>query len=160
MKMHLAPQNAEIAAVLYNDQPPDRDPTIRDGHTKGIMLANSKSGIWMPHSIPHFPIPGPKFGYPPGGLENGQMLLCMSLSVELLDKVLGGSLQYTKATFYNSSIPKGLQERLATVGNVIKGKVPTGNIHYASFELPMKEFKFDVLVKGPKFHRGKRRSAI
>jgi deoxyribonuclease-2 len=44
--------NEDLAVVLYNDQPPGIQPTLKDGHTKGIVIANSLGGFWMPHSIP------------------------------------------------------------------------------------------------------------
>jgi hypothetical protein len=49
---------SNIGYILYNDQA-DKV-TIKMGHTKGILIFNDKSAIWIVHSIPHFP---PKVNY-------------------------------------------------------------------------------------------------
>ncbi|CAG7733893.1 unnamed protein product [Allacma fusca] len=143
----------EIAAVLYNDQPPDMEPTIRNGHSKGLMMANTKGGFWMPHSIPHFPRVSKTFEYPPGGLDNGQMLFCLSLPLNTINEVLGGALEYTKATFYNSSIPASLESQLSKIQGVIKYNKTASGVYYNQYEIGVSDLKISVFAKGPKFHR-------
>lgn len=44
--------------VAYNDEPPgltSAEDNIYSGHTKGVLVADDKSGFWMVHSVPLYP---------------------------------------------------------------------------------------------------------
>ena len=47
--------NDNIGYLLYNDQA-DKVTLIK-GHTKGVILFDNTSAVWISHSIPHFPPP-------------------------------------------------------------------------------------------------------
>lgn len=73
--------------ILYNNEPPNGSSNSKKGHTKGIVLANSQGGIWLVHSVPHFPEIGPNYTYPSTGAVYGQSILCISLDLINLDKI-------------------------------------------------------------------------
>jgi len=94
-----------LAHVNYNDQPPHETPMIYNGHTKGVVITDTTGGYWLQHSVPHFPGNlSIASAYPPGGLENGQMFFCLSLTVQEIDRI-GSVLEYTKPDIYNYNIP-------------------------------------------------------
>lgn len=80
------------------------------GHTKGVLIANDTSGMWLIHSVPKFP-PTPEegsYGYPKSGMVYGQSFLCISLTGDQLGKV-GRQLQYNEPHFYFGYIPEYLK---------------------------------------------------
>ncbi|XP_027707134.1 deoxyribonuclease-2-alpha isoform X3 [Vombatus ursinus] len=75
---------SELAYLLYNDQPPlgngGPDTTYR-GHTKGVLLLNRDSGIWLVHSVPHFPPhANSSYNWPQTAQTYGQTLLCVTFT--------------------------------------------------------------------------------
>lgn len=76
--------------AVYNDAPPNGPTTFTEGHSKGMVVANSDAGFWLVHSVPKFPqLPyqNNSYTYPENGLIFGQSFLCMSMTAEELDKV-------------------------------------------------------------------------
>lgn len=77
--------------AVYNDEPTNGPVTFSKGHTKGMVVANNSSGLWLVHSVPKFPqLPyqnNNSYTYPKTGVLYGQSFLCMSMSAEELDKV-------------------------------------------------------------------------
>lgn len=108
---------------MYNDQPPQGPTTASGGHTKGVILTNLQGGIWLQHSVPHFPEyrSGSNYSYPKTGENNGQVLHCLSLDVNEVDNI-GNILAITKPHVYNFSIPEGLQKSLPTLMKVVGKK--------------------------------------
>lgn len=47
--------------ILYNDDPPNKFPKWKYGHTKGAVIANMQQGFWLIHSVPNYP-PVPNSG--------------------------------------------------------------------------------------------------
>jgi len=129
---------------------------IRNGHTKGIVATKSDGGIWLPHSVPHFPIynsTSTEFGYPLGGLINGQMFLCISIPISQVDNV-GEILQYTKPDLYGSQVPKEMETKLPKFLAAINNATVTSPPWFKQFAFNGGQYPFKVFVKGPKFHRG------
>lgn len=77
--------------VVYNDAPTNGPTTFSKGHSKGMVVANNSSGLWLVHSVPKFPqLPyqnNNSYTYPKTGLKFGQSFLCMSMTADELDKV-------------------------------------------------------------------------
>lgn len=80
-----------IMWVVYNDEPTNGPVTFSMGHTKGTVMADNNSGLWLVHSVPKFPqLPyqnNNSYTYPKTGVKFGQSFLCMSMTAEELDKV-------------------------------------------------------------------------
>lgn len=52
------------------------------------MLGNKEGGVWLVHSVPHFPPhPFERYSYPNTGTPFGQSFLCLSLNLKNLNKV-------------------------------------------------------------------------
>lgn len=110
--------------ILYNDQADTV--TVVKGHTKGVVLFNEKSAVWIVHSIPHFPPKASEKNYEirqPQCLF-GQSMLCMSFKFEELEKI-GQQLLFTFPQIYDSFVPDNLRNLnspvLANILNVLKG---------------------------------------
>lgn len=41
--------------IAYNDEPPIGHANEHKGHTKGVLVADAKSGFWLVHSVPLYP---------------------------------------------------------------------------------------------------------
>ncbi|XP_053573822.1 deoxyribonuclease-2-alpha [Bombina bombina] len=96
----------DVAYVLYNDQPPRYTASAIRGHTKGVVLLDSKQGFWLVHSTPHFPPPvNMKYDWPTNAFHNGQSFLCVTYSYNQF-KDIGTQLLYNTISSYDSSIPE------------------------------------------------------
>ncbi|KAJ4426398.1 hypothetical protein ANN_27212 [Periplaneta americana] len=75
---------------MYNDQPPNSSDSSELGHTKGVVISQEDGGIWLVHSVPHFP-PAPRdaggYSYPDTAFHYGQSFLCISLQASEMDLV-------------------------------------------------------------------------
>ncbi|XP_018579451.1 plancitoxin-1 isoform X2 [Anoplophora glabripennis] len=101
-----------ISYVLYNDQPPpDKKSKSNKGHNKGVVMVNYTGGFWLVHSVPHFPMLGKTYIFPRTGAVFGQSFLCLSLSLENLNKV-GTQLQYNQPEIYSQNINSNLKASL------------------------------------------------
>uniref|UniRef100_A0A2S2NYX8 Cell-death-related nuclease 7 n=1 Tax=Schizaphis graminum TaxID=13262 RepID=A0A2S2NYX8_SCHGA len=110
--------------IVYNDEPTNGPTTFTKGHSKGTVIADNSSGLWLVHSVPIFPqLPyqnNNSYTYPKTGVKYGQSFLCMSMTAEELDKVgnqliknevlvygshFGGDLKSTYPGLYNATLP-------------------------------------------------------
>jgi deoxyribonuclease-2 len=113
-----------IGYVLYNDQADTF--TIIKGHTKGVLLFNNRSAVWIVHSIPHYPpVAADKlYKINPAQCVYGQHLLCMSFDFEQLETI-GKQLLFNFPQVYDYYIPEGLKasrsKELEPLLSVIKG---------------------------------------
>ncbi|XP_011871792.1 PREDICTED: plancitoxin-1 [Vollenhovia emeryi] len=111
---------------LYNDDPPNRDTSGKNGHSKGAMVVNKQQGFWLIHSVPKFPplpnsgnetrrghvednsIPGnqdrSEYDYPSNGVNYGQSFLCISLDSDQYELV-GKQFMYNEIIIYRRNIP-------------------------------------------------------
>ncbi|CAL8092958.1 unnamed protein product [Orchesella dallaii] len=147
----------ELAQLVYNDQPPNHPAMVMNGHTKGLVLTSPEGGFWLQHSCPHFPnIAAENFSssYPPGGLINGQMFLCMSLGNPSNVDVVGKVLQYTRPLVYNYTIPTTMQQLLPQLTLVAtKNATVKQAPWFTKYELQAGELNLTLFVKGPKFRK-------
>ncbi len=98
----------DIGYVLYNDQADTF--TIIKGHTKGVILFNERSAVWIVHSIPHYPPAASDKHYKinPGQCVYGQQMLCMSFNFDRLETI-GKQLLYNYPQVYDYFIPERLR---------------------------------------------------
>ena len=129
-------KNANIGYIFYNDQA-DKVTLIR-GHTKGIILFNENSAVWIVHSIPHYPPKQSmkKYFISPSQCVYGQSMLCASFNFDQLE-LIGQQLLYNYPQIYDYFIPENLKlthsrvlENLLSVisGNHIKQQ-PWSNVN-------------------------------
>ena len=104
-----ADPNNKIGYILYNDQA-DKI-TVTKGHTKGVIIFDETSVVWLVHSIPHYP-PKPSakaYAINPSQCVYGQSMVCLSMSVDQLEKI-SQQLLYTFPQVYDYYIPQSLQK--------------------------------------------------
>lgn len=86
-------------AVAYNDEPATGKPIGSDGHTKGVVVADERSGFWLIHSVPLYPDYSSPYSYPSSGRTYGQSFLCISVNATQIDKI-GKQLMYNEPDIY------------------------------------------------------------
>lgn len=78
--------------ALYNDEiPPSSNLSYTtSGHTKGLILFDGTTGIWLLHSVPKFPaaVAYGQYSYPESGHEFGQTFLCVTYPTSQLDTIV------------------------------------------------------------------------
>jgi deoxyribonuclease II len=113
-----------IGYILYNDQA-DKV-TLINGHTKGVLLFDSISAVWIVHSIPHYPPKLEPRGYyiNASQLVYGQSMLCLTVKFDTLEDI-GQQLLYNYPQIYDYYIPdsfKATNMILDNILSVLKGK--------------------------------------
>ncbi|MFT7808903.1 deoxyribonuclease-2-beta [Arapaima gigas] len=109
------------AYILYNDAPPLLEDTHYYGHTKGVLLFNKSQGLWLTHSVPHFPpFPEDGFAWPSSGRRYGQMLLCVTYKYQQIPRI-AQQLLYYSPRMYNCSLPVVFQSDLINLVTLCKG---------------------------------------
>lgn len=113
--------NAEIAYLMYNDQPPVGSKSMNHGHTKGDVCFDKTSGFWLVHSVPHFPpIPSSRYSYPESGTIFGQTFLCVTYQYSKLNDI-GNQLLYSYPKFYAHGLPEDFVHDNMNVSLAIEG---------------------------------------
>ncbi|VVC89541.1 unnamed protein product [Leptidea sinapis] len=67
---------------------------VESGHTKGVILGDKFTSLWLVHSVPRFP-PVPdihglntsSYSYPSSGMRYGQSFLCVSVQTSTLNQI-------------------------------------------------------------------------
>ncbi|KAF4527314.1 hypothetical protein B566_EDAN001090 [Ephemera danica] len=108
----LAPlyNSSDILRLLYNDQKPNSSSASEShGHTKGVVLANSSGGLWLVHSVPHFPLASnaSQYDFPSTAHHYGQSMLCITLPPGQFNS-LGEQLSYNYPLVYDWASPSEL----------------------------------------------------
>ena len=106
--------DTNIGYIFYNDQAENL--TLTKGHTKGIILFNQDSAVWIVHSIPHYPpkqSSGKYFINPPQCFF-GQSMMCASFNFNQLD-MIGQQLLYTYPQIFDYYIPEDLKLKQSSV---------------------------------------------
>merc|ERR1719420_15217 len=121
--------------LFYNDELPDGKLSSTLGHTKGVIAFDKDRGIWLIHSVPHYPPKvesGSNYDYPHNGIRYGQTFLCISLPTANSVNTLLEQLQYNTPDIYSYHLPKWFEEKFPQVQNVIKGKKNTRKTFHTS----------------------------
>ncbi|XP_004561559.2 deoxyribonuclease-2-alpha [Maylandia zebra] len=101
--------------MLYSDQPPKpyvAPPSF--GHSKGVVLLDKTSGVWLSHSTPKFPVYRSKAFWPDNGNANAQAFMCVTYPYKQF-KEIGVQLKYIHAYSYDSEIPTTFHNELRCV---------------------------------------------
>ncbi|XP_032382449.1 plancitoxin-1 isoform X1 [Etheostoma spectabile] len=101
--------------MLNNDQPPNSKAVSASfGHSKGVVMLDKETGVWLSHSTPKFPTYRRKDFWTDSGTVNAQTFMCMTYSYNHF-KEIGRQLKYIHAYSYDSDIPKTFHKELRCV---------------------------------------------
>ncbi|XP_041792092.1 deoxyribonuclease-2-alpha-like [Chelmon rostratus] len=101
--------------LLYNDQPPNQNMAPASfGHSKGVVMLDKQTGVWLSHSTPKFPTYRSKDFWPTSGSSNAQTFMCVTYSYEEFRKI-GLQLKYIHAYSYDFDVPTTFHNELRCV---------------------------------------------
>ncbi|XP_047442301.1 deoxyribonuclease-2-beta-like [Mugil cephalus] len=103
--------------LLYNDQPPNSYAVSASfGHSKGIVMLDKQTGVWLSHSTPKFPTYQQKNFWPNNGNDNAQIFMCVSYAYDQFREI-ALQLKYIHAYSYDYEIPKTFHTELKCVAD-------------------------------------------
>ncbi|XP_061593143.1 deoxyribonuclease-2-alpha-like [Cololabis saira] len=101
--------------MLYNDQPPPPYVAASSfGHSKGIVILDRQTGVWLSHSTPKFPTYRRRDFWPKSGNMNAQTFICVTFPYDQFREI-GLQLKYIHAYSYDSDVPTTFHEELRCV---------------------------------------------
>ncbi|KAM4548828.1 deoxyribonuclease-2-alpha-like [Odontesthes bonariensis] len=101
--------------LLYNDQPPNQKTVSASfGHSKGVVMLDKKTGVWLSHSTPKFPTYRSKDFWPNSGNANAQTFFCVTFAYDQF-KDIGLQLKYIHAYSYDFHLPTTFHQELQCV---------------------------------------------
>jgi deoxyribonuclease-2 len=104
--------------VMYNDQTPDGQYSLKYGHSKGFFAYNATNGYWVQHSIPHFPNYQSKgYLYGSGQEKYGQHAFCMTMSPDAINEI-ADVMRYSNGWVYDHKTDGSLPY----VEDIVNGK--------------------------------------
>ena len=107
-------------------------------HSKGVLAFDSKSGFFVRHSVPRFPLnasAGAYGGYPAYARIYGQTFLCVSYSTSVLND-LASSLLVNDVSVYDSAISKDLASTWLSLAQLAQGFRKTAQLPYSVRSFP------------------------
>lgn len=131
-------------ALLWNDEVPNGSKSEEVAHSKGALVFDSSSGMFIIHSCPNFP-PTSSYSFPDTAEEYGQSFLCMSLESSAVDVVLQYMYIIRAGTYLQKGLSSTLQNKyphLAAVMNDSYAKesvakelaiTTSGGVHFSLF---------------------------
>ncbi|XP_037325206.2 deoxyribonuclease-2-alpha-like [Pungitius pungitius] len=101
--------------MLYSDQPPSpKHASSSYGHSKGVVMLDKQTGVWLSHSTPRFPKYRTKDFWPTSGAANAQTFMCVTYSYETFMDI-GLQIQYIHPYSYDYDIPTTFHNELRCV---------------------------------------------
>jgi len=100
MQMH----HSGVSYVMWNDEPPKGHASAApNAHSKGLLLFTSSGGVWLTHSLPHFPVESKTVSglWKKGSKNYGQSFLCITVSAKEIQKLVP-MFKITRPTIYAS----------------------------------------------------------
>uniref|UniRef100_A0A2A4J8U9 Uncharacterized protein n=1 Tax=Heliothis virescens TaxID=7102 RepID=A0A2A4J8U9_HELVI len=116
---------------------------VESGHTKGVILGDKFTSLWLVHSVPRFP-PLPDimnglnvsgYDYPSTGMKYGQSFLCVSVQTSTLNQI-ATQLKYNEPLLVYTHIPQEFDSELPNLVDVVRNKTIDASpwYHIESFE--------------------------
>ncbi|XP_030288303.1 plancitoxin-1-like [Sparus aurata] len=99
--------------MLYNDQPPTGNAPSSFGHSKGVVMLDRQTGVWLSHSTPKFP-KDHRTLWPDSANNNAQTFMCVTYSYDTFNEI-GLQLKYIHAYSFDSDIPTTFHNELRCV---------------------------------------------
>ncbi|KAG5834056.1 hypothetical protein ANANG_G00282670 [Anguilla anguilla] len=108
-------ETPDFGFISYNDQPAGCTADQVFGHSKGVVMMDKTTGVWLLHSTPHFPYDR-KQGklWPESGAQHAQTFICVTFTYSQFDQI-GKHLQYIRAFPFDHYIPDGFHPVLKSV---------------------------------------------
>uniref|UniRef100_A0A3Q1GFM6 Deoxyribonuclease-2-alpha n=1 Tax=Acanthochromis polyacanthus TaxID=80966 RepID=A0A3Q1GFM6_9TELE len=98
--------------ILYNDQPPKPCPASSShGHSKGVVMLDTQTGVWLSHSTPKFPAYRNRNFWPNNGNRNAQTFLCVTFPHATF-RDIGKQLKYIHVYPFDYYIPTDFPKEL------------------------------------------------
>eukprot|EP01132_Coremiostelium_polycephalum_P005337 gene5337-6657_t len=147
----------DLMWLMYNDQPPESKVSSDYAHSKGVLALTNKTGFWLIHSTPRFPlVPSDSentYHFPSNEVRNGQSYLCISFdSKESLDTI-SRKLFINRPYIYNYKIPTGFPLKTTDIEKLLMGgfeSLPTGE----TSELKSRDgLQFKVFAKNKEWNQ-------
>ncbi|CAH2041417.1 unnamed protein product, partial [Iphiclides podalirius] len=115
---------------------------VESGHTKGVILGDKFTALWLVHSVPRFP-PLPdmhglnvsSYNYPTTGTKYGQSFLCVSVQTSTLNQI-ATQLKYNEPMIVYYHMPQDFDNELPNLVDVVHNKTIDASpwYHIESFE--------------------------
>lgn len=118
----------DVLYFVYNDQSPEYYNGTRNGHSKGVVLFDESSGVWLLHSVPRF-VDGLRSGhysFPENARENAQMLMCITFGTSQVDTI-ARILRTEYANVYAKQVPESMKNRYPQVALLSKDSFVRGH---------------------------------
>lgn len=108
--------------ALYNDQPPRGNPAPEKAHSKGIVISDEDTGVWIQHTVPEFLDTSlDAYTFPERARKFGQAIMCITFNTATeLDKI-AYHLRLQQANVYNKSAPSELSQRYSNMHQLLQG---------------------------------------
>uniref|UniRef100_A0A3B3CFY6 Deoxyribonuclease-2-alpha n=1 Tax=Oryzias melastigma TaxID=30732 RepID=A0A3B3CFY6_ORYME len=101
--------------LLYNDQPPKPYAASSSyGHSKGVVMLDRQTGVWLSHSTPQFPAYQSQNFWPESGNKNAQTFMCITFPYAQF-KEIGLQLKYIHPYSFDSHFSTTFHEELRCV---------------------------------------------
>jgi deoxyribonuclease-2 len=115
--------DSNIGYALLNDQPPDKEVSTSYAHLKGVIVFDKDCGLYLTHSVPHFP-PDPAtapYSYPSSGRVYGQSFECFTFALSQLE-LISQDLLVERPYVYASNFPSYADSQIPSLKKVIAGE--------------------------------------
>ncbi|KAM9358363.1 deoxyribonuclease-2-alpha-like [Symphorus nematophorus] len=99
--------------MLYNEQPL-KTASSSFGHSKGVVMLDRQTGVWLSHSTPRFPTYRSKDFWPNSGTYFAQTFMCVTYPYSQF-KEIGLQLKYIHVYTYDYEIPTTFHNELRCV---------------------------------------------
>ncbi|XP_051803468.1 deoxyribonuclease-2-alpha-like [Acanthochromis polyacanthus] len=91
--------------LLYNDDPPINVAVSKSfGHSKGVVMLDRQTGVWLSHSTPRFPTYCNRNFWPNNGNVNAQTFLCVTFPYATF-RDIGVQLKYIHIYSFDFDLP-------------------------------------------------------
>uniref|UniRef100_A0A1I8BL64 Deoxyribonuclease II n=1 Tax=Meloidogyne hapla TaxID=6305 RepID=A0A1I8BL64_MELHA len=124
--------------ALYNDENPNDGKTDSGrAHMKGVVVSSKKSGFWLVHSVPKFPLSSEsKYLYPESGKRNGQSFFCLSFPSDALEQI-GHQLFVAQPNFYDVQLPSSFEQYTELTNSLNKKSYPKSKPNFSVIALQL-----------------------
>jgi len=119
MQMH----SSGVSYVMWNDEPPTGHASAApNAHAKGALLFNKDGGVWLTHSLPHFPTEAKSVSgmWKKGSKNYGQSFLCITVSAAEIHKLVP-MFKITRPTIYGHHFDSHGKKEFAELEEMSKG---------------------------------------